>query len=95
MVRVPIPTRCPNRLISFSRDKRIFSTGCAGESRSSRPSFLVIDTDDNTVENTKMNDCYYEKKDWRLCKSEVRSASFPILAIFLQYHVQPTSGNFC
>ncbi|KAN0117735.1 hypothetical protein V8E51_003712 [Hyaloscypha variabilis] len=23
------------------------------------------------VENTKMNDCYYEKKDWRLCKSEL------------------------
>ncbi|KAI6250411.1 hypothetical protein HI914_02054 [Erysiphe necator] len=24
------------------------------------------------AENTKMNDCFYEKKDWRLCKDEVR-----------------------
>lgn len=23
------------------------------------------------AENTKMNDCYYEKKDWRLCKNEL------------------------
>ncbi|KAG9230556.1 hypothetical protein BJ875DRAFT_151553 [Amylocarpus encephaloides] len=23
------------------------------------------------AENTKMNDCFYEKKDWRLCKNEV------------------------
>lgn len=23
------------------------------------------------AEQTKMNDCYYEKKDWRLCKQEV------------------------
>lgn len=22
-------------------------------------------------ENTKLTDCYYEKKDWRLCKDEV------------------------
>ncbi|KAI9758882.1 MAG: hypothetical protein M4579_002766 [Chaenotheca gracillima] len=22
-------------------------------------------------ENTKMNDCYFEKKDWRACKREV------------------------
>ena len=27
----------------------------------------------NTVENTKMNDCYFEKKDWRLCREEVRT----------------------
>jgi len=26
-----------------------------------------------TAENTKMNDCYFEKKDWRLCKNEVRA----------------------
>ncbi|OAF57973.2 hypothetical protein VC83_05404 [Pseudogymnoascus destructans] len=23
------------------------------------------------TENTKMNDCFYEKKDWRQCKEEV------------------------
>ncbi|KAI0998569.1 hypothetical protein K3495_g9626 [Podosphaera aphanis] len=23
------------------------------------------------VENTKMNDCYYDKKDWRACKQEL------------------------
>ncbi|RDL41804.1 Uncharacterized protein BP5553_01783 [Venustampulla echinocandica] len=36
-------------------DKRIFSTGCAGDA----------------AENTRMNDCYYDKKDWRLCKDEL------------------------
>lgn len=30
-------------------------------------SILIYDT----AENTKMNDCYFEKKDWRLCKKEV------------------------
>lgn len=25
----------------------------------------------STVENATLTDCYYEKKDWRLCKSEV------------------------
>jgi len=62
---------------SSCRDKRIFSTGCAGEFRSPRASvfgnhFLTI----YTAENTKMNDCYFEKKDWRLCRNEVREASF-------------------
>ncbi|KAM7203653.1 hypothetical protein V8F20_003948 [Naviculisporaceae sp. PSN 640] len=27
--------------------------------------------DDWPVENTKLTDCYYEKKDWRLCKAEM------------------------
>jgi cytochrome c oxidase assembly factor 4 len=31
-------------------------------------------SDEDEAENTMMNDCYYEKKDWRLCKNEV---SFP------------------
>lgn len=26
-------------------------------------------------ENMKLTDCYYEKKDWRLCKKEVSSES--------------------
>lgn len=25
------------------------------------------------AENTKMNDCYFEKKDWRLCRKELES----------------------
>jgi len=25
----------------------------------------------NAEENTKLNDCFYEKKDWRACKDEV------------------------
>lgn len=29
----------------------------------------------STVENTKMNDCYFEKRDWRQCKKEVRPIS--------------------
>ncbi|EHL03132.1 putative Cytochrome oxidase assembly factor 4 [Glarea lozoyensis 74030] len=24
-------------------------------------------------ENTKMNDCFYEKKDWRVCKNELEN----------------------
>ncbi|KAF1352444.1 hypothetical protein BDV97DRAFT_349478 [Delphinella strobiligena] len=24
-------------------------------------------------ENTKLNDCFYEKKDWRQCKSEMEA----------------------
>jgi cytochrome c oxidase assembly factor 4 len=41
-----------NELTQETRDKRIYSTGCADE-------------------NTKLTDCYYEKKDWRACKQEV------------------------
>lgn len=26
-------------------------------------------------ENAKLTDCYYEKKDWRLCKAEVSVAA--------------------
>lgn len=64
------------------RDKRIFSTGCAGEFLSMeqfgfRERFLTM----FTAENTKMNDCYYEKKDWRLCKNEVRKRFWRLLAM--------------
>jgi cytochrome c oxidase assembly factor 4 len=41
---------------------------------SQSPELFGIDSYEDTVENTKMNDCYYEKRDWRLCKNEV---SFP------------------
>lgn len=27
-------------------------------------------------ENTKLTDCYYEKKDWRACKQEVSGGFF-------------------
>jgi hypothetical protein len=39
-----------------------------------------------TVENMKMTDCYFDKKDWRQCKEEVRGR-YPFLAIFKAYHV--------
>jgi hypothetical protein len=57
----------------FCRDKRIFSTGCAGEL--ALPESLGIVLTWKTEENTKMNDCYFEKKDWRLCRDEVRDAA--------------------
>ncbi|KAK4984817.1 hypothetical protein LTR66_008372 [Elasticomyces elasticus] len=25
------------------------------------------------LENTKLNDCFYEKKDWRACKEEMQA----------------------
>ncbi|QSZ30133.1 hypothetical protein DSL72_004653 [Monilinia vaccinii-corymbosi] len=31
-----------------------------------------INTKWNEEENAKMTDCYFEKRDWRLCKAEVR-----------------------
>ena len=70
---------------SIRRDKRIFSTGCAGKSVSEARLrvFAIIcrlarwlrsgrgvDGGDSD-ENAKLTDCYYDKKDWRLCKEEV------------------------
>ncbi|KAH8155563.1 uncharacterized protein LAJ45_00573 [Morchella importuna] len=26
-----------------------------------------------SAENARLNDCYFEKKDWRLCKSEMEA----------------------
>lgn len=49
------------------RDKRIFSTGCAGAS-SDQTAPAVLSLSD---ENAKLTDCYYERKDWRACKEEV------------------------
>lgn len=34
----------------------------------------------NADENMKMTDCYYEKKDWRQCKEEVRLVTGPFRA---------------
>ncbi|TGO30276.1 hypothetical protein BPAE_0006g00150 [Botrytis paeoniae] len=44
-------------------DKRIFSTGCADNGE--------MNAESTAEENSKMTDCYFEKKDWRLCKVEV------------------------
>ncbi|KAI4719198.1 hypothetical protein E4T48_04500 [Aureobasidium sp. EXF-10727] len=52
-------------------DKRIFSTGCSGMQLSEsfqRKSKRLRQT---IVENTRLNDCFFEKKDWRQCKSEM------------------------
>ena len=35
------------------------------------PSLTEVEGPD---ENAKLTDCYYEKKDWRLCKEEVSTA---------------------
>ncbi|KAH0566434.1 hypothetical protein GP486_000146 [Trichoglossum hirsutum] len=53
-------------------DKRIFSTGCSGTYFGTLILECVwyIDYLPSVVENAKMNDCYFEKKDWRLCKIE-------------------------
>lgn len=32
---------------------------------------LLLRDNEATEEQLKMNDCYYEKKDWRACKREV------------------------
>lgn len=49
------------------RDKRIFSTGCAGTMEQQQlPLPLTF-----PVEQTRMNDCYFDKKDWRVCSKEV------------------------
>ena len=39
------------------------------------PESLGIVLTRETEENTKMNDCYFEKKDWRSCRDEVRDAA--------------------
>ena len=54
------------------RDKRIFSTGCAGMSDLvSLACTVAVDTFSIVEEQLRMNDCYYDKKDWRACKKEV------------------------
>ena len=56
------------------RDKRIFSTGCAGvypKPSSFSSSGHNIDGVRISAEQTKMNDCYFEKRDWRACSKEV------------------------
>lgn len=49
------------------RDKRIFSTGCAGVWYFCYGMRWLT----KVAEQLKMNDCYFDKKDWRSCKKEV------------------------
>lgn len=71
----------------MNRDKRIFSTGCSGivdllfllfshqQLDSRRFGFWVRFLTGNVDENMKLTDCYYDKKDWRVCSEEVNSGS--------------------
>lgn len=55
-----------------NRDNRIFSTGCAGKfTDEDRQPKIFLTNIWVAEEQLKMNDCYYEKKDWRVCKKEV------------------------
>ncbi|MCJ1301090.1 hypothetical protein MMC08_003889 [Hypocenomyce scalaris] len=56
-------------------DKRIFSTGCSGTytAPNRAPAAFHAGSNFYTAEQTKMNDCYFEKKDWRLCKQEMEN----------------------
>lgn len=58
-------------LLTDDRDKRIFSTGCAGRPSNTGSQKVPQLNGDATEENTALNDCFYEKKDWRACKDEV------------------------
>jgi hypothetical protein len=75
MVSVLIPTSSPNtlNLLPGTSGSSVLAARVS-EDGSPEPRIFGIDSYEDTVENTKMNDCYYEKKDWRLCKNEV---SFP------------------
>lgn len=47
------------------------------------------------AEQTKMNDCYFETKDWRKCKREVRTTEIRVPTA--DYHfacVRAVNGNF-
>lgn len=39
-------------------------------------------TDGYSAENTKMNDCFFDKKDWRQCRAEVRFST-PVLTTMI------------
>lgn len=71
---------CLVEVTNRRRDKRIFSTGCAGEL------YLPIHTTHTHIyingcerltledEQEKLNDCYFQQKDWRKCKKQVSHA---------------------
>jgi hypothetical protein len=43
--------------------------------RQEHQSYYGMNANDILEENAKMTDCYYETKDWRACKKEVRHPS--------------------
>jgi cytochrome c oxidase assembly factor 4 len=53
------------------RDQRIFSTGCAGRTRRWTAAGELQVITSLVEEQLRMNDCYYDKKDWRICRKEV------------------------
>jgi hypothetical protein len=52
-----------------------------------RPRLSECHINEDTAENTKMNDCYCENKDWRLCKNEVSVVGASEFSDFVLYHV--------
>ncbi|KAI4146467.1 MAG: hypothetical protein LQ340_005921 [Diploschistes diacapsis] len=50
-------------------DQRICSTGCAGKRMMHEARYYNLT--DMLDEQTRMNDCYFEKKDWRACSKEM------------------------
>lgn len=73
------------------RDKRIFSTGCSGEDIPVDNDRLYSDI--GTEENTRLNDCFFEKKDWRACKSEVGRLRHRFLVVPRQWLTTSTDGG--
>jgi hypothetical protein len=78
------PHEKPTKLTLRARDKRIFSTGCAGVEQplifsiGVNLSLLIEGGKIDVDENAKMTDCYYATKDWRVCKKEVRCFPSPL-----------------
>ena len=83
--------------LSHRRDKRIFSTGCAGETAllSTRILHKQVFFDSNLDEQTNMNDCYFDKKDWRACSKEASRLHCPSLDTLgrLWCHHSPSPRN--
>ena len=46
-------------------------------------------------EQLKMNDCYYDNKDWRVCKKEVSCSSFPNLPNILVARSSCSHSRHC
>lgn len=46
-----------------------------------------------TDENAKLTDCYYDKKDWRLCKGEVRAVTYVTVSTCLEVMTNKTAWS--
>lgn len=54
-----------------------------------------MDADDVPEENAKMTDCYFETRDWRACKNEVRHLSrLHHIHLQIQMLIETLDGNF-